>query len=190
LEIRKANVEDCSELTKLRIEMRIEKENISISESQQQKFYDNTYNYFIDNIKSGVFIAFLAVDTDEIVATSGICFYSVPPTYNNMRGVVAYVMNMYTKPQYRKKGVATQLLNHIVNESKVRNCTKITLNASEMGKSLYMKYGFKSIQNDMVYYLWQAPQMNVWAELYKNAISDNSKSDMRMLKIKQGRKSG
>lgn len=132
--------------------MRKERETEGLNENPQT-FYDNTYNYFKENIQNGSFVAFVAVEKDEIISTSGLCFYTVPPTYGNTNGLVAYIMNMYTKPQYRKQGIASQLLDCIVNEAKSKNCTKVTLNASEMGKPLYQKYGFKDLQNEMVYYI-------------------------------------
>lgn len=152
LEIRKSNTEDCSELTKLRIEMRKERE-AEISDENQRIFRDNTFNFFKENISNGTFVAYLAIENNEVIATSGLCFYSVPPTYSNINGKVAYIMNMYTKPQFRRRGIATRLLDYLVNEAKAKNCTKITLNASDMGKPIYLKYGFKDIENDMVYYI-------------------------------------
>lgn len=150
--IRKANIEDCTELTALRLEMRNERETDNLKENHQT-FYDSTYNYFYENIVGGNFVAYIAVENDEIVATSGLCFYSVPPTYKNTTGLVAYVMNMYTRQQYRKRGIATKLLDCLINEAKSRNCTKVTLNASDMGKPIYQKYGFKDLQNEMVYFI-------------------------------------
>jgi GNAT superfamily N-acetyltransferase len=154
MEIRKANIQDCIQLTNIRIEMRKERETESLNVSSEI-FYDNTLNYFKENILKGNFVAFVAVDKGEIIATSGICFYSVPPTYGNPDGKVGYIVNMYTKAPYRKKGIARQLLDCIVNEAKIRSCNKITLNASDMGKSIYEKYGFKDLQNEMVYYCEQ-----------------------------------
>ena len=73
MEIRKANVQDCVQLTSLRIEMRKERESECLNEAQHV-FYDNTFNYFKKNIAEGNFVAFVAVEKDEIIATSGICF--------------------------------------------------------------------------------------------------------------------
>lgn len=60
-------------------------------------------------------------------------------------------MNIFTIPNYRKQGIATKLLQHIMEEAKVRNCAIVTLNASEMGKPLYIKYGFQFTENHMEY---------------------------------------
>ena len=65
-------------------------------------------NYFVSSISDGSLISWLAVDDNEIVATSGICFYQLPPTFSNPTGRVAYVTNMFTLPKYRKQGIASQ----------------------------------------------------------------------------------
>jgi len=152
--IRKATLEDCAELTKIRIDFRRESETGNLTFSED-KFYQNTLAYFARGMTDGSFAAFIAIEDNEIVATSGVCFYTVPPTYQNPSGLVAYVMNMYTKPEYRGRGLATRLLGEIVGEAKSRGCTKVTLNASQMGKPVYTRFGFTEVQNAMVFYISQ-----------------------------------
>lgn len=41
-----------------------------------------------------------------MVGTGGISFYQVMPTYHNISGKKAYIMNVYTQPDYRRKGIA------------------------------------------------------------------------------------
>lgn len=150
MEIRKATVEDLEQLTKLRIEfLRKNEEDPELLKSFEQK----SYEYFKENIQSGDFVAYVAVVNSEIIATSGVCFYTLPPTYEHLDGKNAYIMNMYTKPKYRGKGIASLLLSLVVQEAKNRNCTKINLNSTEMGKPIYEKYGFFMITNYMEYHL-------------------------------------
>lgn len=54
---------------------------------------------------------------------------------------------MYTKPEYRNRGIATLLLNKLMEEAKNRKVEKLCLIASKMGKSVYLKCGF-SESND------------------------------------------
>ncbi len=150
MEIRKANYNDIAELTKIRTDLLKECAEDGIN-GIEQLLYDKTNTYFIENIPNGNFVSYIAIDNGQIVATSGLCFYSVPPSHSNISGMVAYIMNMYTKPEYRKRGLAMKLLDCVVNEAKARGCMNITLNASEMGKPIYKKYGFKDVDNDMVY---------------------------------------
>lgn len=151
MQIRKAELPDSDIFVKLRIAMRKERDQ-GFQESKNN-FITNTKHFFMENIKSGTFVAFFATDNDEVIAMSGISVYHVPPTQEIPNGKIAYLMSMYTLPQYRKKGIATQLLERVVNEANLLGCDKVTLNASPMGKPLYAKFGFKDMKDDMVFYL-------------------------------------
>ncbi len=150
MEIRKASMEDCVQLTEIRIAMQRErKPEFDYSEV----FYQDTLSYFKENIANDCFAAYLAIEGGKIVATSGICFYMVPPTWDTKNGKVAYIMNMYTIEAYRRQGLAAKLLDKLVQEAREKACTKIMLTASDMGLSLYTKHGFKLVDRNMVYLL-------------------------------------
>ena len=61
----------------------------------------------------------------------------------------AYIMNMYTNIDYRRKGIATKVLELLIKESKNRGVTDISLEATEMGRLLYEKSGFVKMNNEM-----------------------------------------
>lgn len=54
---------------------------------------------------------------------------------------------MFTHSEYRNRGIAKQLLNQIITEAQKRKVHHLFLIASEMGKPLYKKMGFK--ENDI-----------------------------------------
>ncbi len=58
-------------------------------------------------------------------------------------------MNMYTKPEYRRKGIAIKILDILVKESNNKGITAISLEATNMGRPLYEKYGFVKMNNEM-----------------------------------------
>lgn len=62
------------------------------------------------------------------------CFYK-----NNRYG---FIGDMYTLPEYRKKGLAQKLLSAAVAWLKSESITTIQLLASDQGKSLYKRNGF------------------------------------------------
>jgi GNAT superfamily N-acetyltransferase len=145
-------LDDIHELVKNRIKMRSEREENNESVDWDD-YSRRTYNYFAKHISDDSFTAWIALYGENVVGTSGICYFYAPPTYGNLSGITAYIMNMYTLPEYRKMGIASKLLDYIIEEARKKNCTKITLNASKMGKPLYERYGFKDVENDMVMYL-------------------------------------
>ncbi len=104
------------------------------------------YRYALEN---GDHVAYLVYDGDTFVGASGVSFYQVMPTYTNQSGKKAYIMNMYTAPQYRRQGIAYKALDLVVNEAKSRGISQISLDASVVGRKLYEKYGFVSMKDEM-----------------------------------------
>lgn len=99
-------------------------------------------DYFTSAISDGTFISWVMDNDGEIIATSGVCFYALPPNFSNPSGKIAYITNMYTKPEYRRNGIATELLDMVIGEAKKRGYKVIRLHTSEYGKSIYIKSGF------------------------------------------------
>ncbi len=51
-------------------------------------------------------------------------------------------MNMYTALEYRIQGIAIYTLDLLVNDVREQGVSQIALEATEMGRPLYEKYGF------------------------------------------------
>lgn len=113
----------------------------------------NSYDYYRDSLKNGSHAAYLVIDsingTEHFAAAGGISFYQVMPTCDNPDGRKAYVMNMYTRPEYRRQGIAGKVLELLIAEALERGITCITLDASEMGRPVYEKHGFVQMQDEM-----------------------------------------
>lgn len=85
----------------------------------------------------------------NLLAACGIFFADFPPHYFDPHPIRAYLLNFYTAPHARGRGLATQLLHHAVDECRSRNVQVITLHASKFGKPIYEKFGF-SPNNEMI----------------------------------------
>lgn len=147
---RKATIDDLMELSQVRTEFMTELENEN--EEMQKKLTERNIEYFSKALVDGSFVAWIAVDDGKIVGTSGLVFYDVPPTFKCLDGKTAYIMNMYTKKDYRNQGIAKTLFSKIVNEAIERGYHKITLNATKQGRYVYEKFGFTDVEGDMVLY--------------------------------------
>ena len=143
-----ATIEDLDVLIKTRIEVLRaankldERVDMSLVEKESSDYYKKA-------LADGSHVAVLVYDGERFVGAGGVSFYTVMPTYHNTSGKKAYIMNMYTKPEYRRKGIAYQTLEILVDACKKRNITHITLEATEMGRALYEKYGFVAMQDEM-----------------------------------------
>ncbi len=107
--------------------------------------------FYEKNLAAGTFVSWLAFDGDRIVGTSGMSFAEKPPYFTCPSGKLGILSSMYTDPNYRRMGIATQLLDRVVKEAKDRGCGTIYITASDMGVKLYESYGFKHNGNFMQY---------------------------------------
>ena len=113
------------------------------------KVEQESYTYYKCALENGGHIAYLVYDNETFIGAGGVSFYQVMPTYHNPTGKKAYIMNMYTAPEYRKQGIAIHTLDLLVKEAKKQGVTQITLEATEMGWPLYEKYGFVKMKDEM-----------------------------------------
>ena len=149
---RKATEEDIEILTKLRVKFLQEVEKPDLDESSAS-LNSSIFQHFTEKMKKDEFISWVAIEEDAIIATSGVSFLEVPPSFGNISGKEAYVMNMYTEPDFRKKGIGTQLLDLIIDEISEKDIKKIRLHTTEIGKPIYLKKGFKDSNSEMVLYI-------------------------------------
>ncbi len=108
-------------------------------------------DFYTKNMAAGTYVSWLAFDGDKIVGTSGMSFAEKPPYFTCPTGRLGILSSMYTNPDYRRMGIATQLLDRVVKEAKDYGCGTIYITASNMGVKLYESYGFKQNGNFMQY---------------------------------------
>ena len=110
---------------------------------------EESYAYYRRALETGVHIAYLVYDNGKFIGAGGVSFYQVMPTYHNPTGKKAYIMNMYTASEYRRQGIAFHTLDLLVKDIRKQGVSQITLEATEMGRPLYEKYGFVKMENEM-----------------------------------------
>lgn len=108
-----------------------------------------SWEYYHTALRDDSHVAYLVFDEDVFVGAGGVSFFQVMPTYHNPTGRKAYIMNMYTKPEYRRQGIAFKTLDLLVQEAKKRGITSISLEATVAGRLLYEKYGFVPMKDEM-----------------------------------------
>ncbi len=60
---------------------------------------------------------------------------------------------MYTRKEYRRKGIAKALLQKVVDEAKAYGCGVVQITASDAGALLYADFGFVQRRNFLQYNL-------------------------------------
>ena len=110
-------------------------------------------SYYQRHMQDNTFISWVAVDNGKIIATSGISIVEKPPTYGCPSGKIGILSSMYALVEYRRKGIATVLLDKVMLEAKKHGCGAVQITGSDMGVLLYTNYGFKKNGNFMYYSL-------------------------------------
>lgn len=142
---RKANLKDVDKLVELRKRQLID----------EGAFTDGNIDielkdYFCGSIADESLVVWVATEKDKIIATAGVCFFQYPPNFSNTTGKVAYITNVYTQDEYRKQGIATKLLEFVMNEIRMRNYEFIRLHASSQGRVMYEQMGFVDAEGFMI----------------------------------------
>lgn len=146
---KKATIQDIDELVRTRIIV-LRAANKLSDDVDMSLVETESYEYYKRALKSGEHIAYLVYDNDTFIGAGGVSFYQVMPTYHNPSGKKAYIMNMYTVPDYRRRGIAFCTLDMLVKDAKAQGVTQISLEATDMGRPLYEKYGFVKMQDEFI----------------------------------------
>ena len=149
LNYRKATIEDIDLLTKTRIEVLRAANGLS-DDTDMTEVEHQSYEYYRKALHDNTHTAYLVFDGDRFAGAGGISYYQVMPTFHNPGGNKAYIMNMYTRPEYRRQGIARRMLDILINDAKSRGISFITLEATQMGKPLYEKAGFVPLKDEMI----------------------------------------
>lgn len=148
MEYKRATIEDIEELIRTRIIVLRAANKLSDDEDMSD-VEKESYTYYERTLKSEEHIAYLVYDNKKFIGAGGVSFYQVMPTYHNPSGKKAYIMNMYTAPEYRRQGIAIHTLDLLVKEAKEYGVSQIALEATDMGRPLYEKYGFVKMEDEM-----------------------------------------
>ena len=121
--------------------------------TDEMDLYPALMDYYQRHLANGTFVSWLALDGDKIIGTSGMSFVEKPPYFGCPTGRIGLLSSMYTNPDYRRQGIARELLRRVVEEARAYGCGTVQITASDMGVLLYSDFGFVKNKNFMQYKL-------------------------------------
>ena len=146
LTIRRATLEDIEALIQLRLQLFRETGDLR-EEHSEQETADVARTYFQHALPTEQFLAWVAEIDGRIIGTSGLIFFEKPPIITRHRE--AYIMNMYTVPEWQRRGVASALLQEIIAYVRTTPASRIWLRTTEQGRRLYEKHGFVPTRDEL-----------------------------------------
>lgn len=83
--------------------------------------------------------------TNEIVSCVWLLVVEKPASLAFPNGLTGQLLNVYTMPFYRRRGIAAKLVELMLQGARDRGLHRVDLKATEMGKPLYAQAGFLEV---------------------------------------------
>lgn len=146
-----ADKEDIAELMRLRLAMLREVNHLPPDYAFSENFCACSREYFLHGNQTTV----LAIDEEDEedeknIGCATLCYMELMPTFSHPTGKRAHLMNVYTAPGYRGRGIARRMVAALIEEARRRGVTEISLDATASGRPLYRKLGFCDSEECMV----------------------------------------
>jgi GNAT superfamily N-acetyltransferase len=144
--VRRATLADIDALARHRVGMY--RDMAVVPESQEERLFDASADYFRVALASGEYLAWLATPAsspENIVAGAGLIVRSMIPRPGHDGTVEAHeaqIVNVYTEPDYRRRGIAALLMQHVLDFTRANGINRVSLHASDDGRPLYELLGF------------------------------------------------
>ncbi|KFE68285.1 GNAT family N-acetyltransferase [Hyalangium minutum] len=139
--LRKAGLGELEEVLRLRLALMLELSEFE-TDSEQAAWVNVTRRYLEDALPEGRFHVWLAYVGDGAVACAGLTLFERPPAPTNLTGLEAYILNIYTEPEWRRRGISRRLLSELMEFARGLGAGRLWMHASEDGRPLYESVGF------------------------------------------------
>lgn len=147
IEYRIADNEDMKLLMDSRLEMLRVVNNLPKDHKFDEVLEKESRDYFAAGDQTTI----LAIEQGQVIGCATLCYIRMMPTFSHPTGKRAHLMNVYTREQYRRQGIAARMVEMLIQEARGRGVTEISLDATESGRPLYERLGFTSSQECMVF---------------------------------------
>jgi GNAT superfamily N-acetyltransferase len=98
--------------------------------------------YFLRKLKDQTFISWIAEYENKPVGFSGMAIREQPGNFDVPNGKTGYILNIFTLKEFRKKGIASELMKRLIEEGKQLNLDRLELKATNAGEPIYRQLGF------------------------------------------------
>lgn len=118
--------------------------------SDDYEYSDEIVNESRDYLLNGDHTTILALDDGKVIGCASMSYMRIMPTFSHPTGKRAHLMNVYTRNEYRRQGIARKMVEMLIGETWKRGATEISLDATTMGRPLYESLGFTDSTECMV----------------------------------------
>jgi len=146
--IRRATAADAGVLARHRVAMF--RDMGALDERDAQPLAAASRRYFETAIPGGQYVGWVIDVGTETVGGGGLLVHAGLPRPENVDGgEESYLLNVYVDTAHRRNGLARRLMETMLAWCREQGHARVTLHASDDGRSLYESLGFKAPGNEM-----------------------------------------
>jgi GNAT superfamily N-acetyltransferase len=108
-----------------------------------ERFDSASRQYFEAALKGGTYFGLLAEINGQVIAGGGVVVASWPGSPLNFEPKRAWILNIYVESPHRHQGLAKAITEALMNWCRQNGFGAVALHASEAGRKLYEKLGFR-----------------------------------------------
>lgn len=142
IKVEKADLKDTDELVDIRLEYLTEDYG-SLTDSQIQMIKNQLPVYYRNHLNKDLFV--YIVRSEKIISCSFLLVSEKPANPSFINGRTGTVMNVYTKPEFRRKGIAGKIMEFLISDAREMKLDFVELKSTDDGYNLYKSVGFEDV---------------------------------------------
>ena len=104
-------------------------------------------DYLATHVDGATYRLFVAEEGGRIVGMGGLVVVDRPPHPRSRRSAEGFIVNVYTLPRWRGRGVGRAIMDALVADGRQLRLRRVWLRTSEEGRPLYESMGFRDPGN-------------------------------------------
>jgi GNAT superfamily N-acetyltransferase len=108
------------------------------------EFETASREYFEAALKARTYFGLLAELDGQVIGGGGVVVAAWPGSPLNFEPKRAWILNIYVEPSHRNQGLAKAITQRLIDWCRQNGFSAVALHASEAGRKLYEKLGFRS----------------------------------------------
>ena len=107
--------------------------------------------WLLEMMPKGVYRAWVVESGAQVISGGGITILPWPPGPRYFSGRLAFVYNVYTEPDHRRRGLGRMVMETIHGWCREECIGSLALNASQFGQSMYESLGYGVTPSPMMF---------------------------------------
>ncbi len=104
-------------------------------------------------IPYGSCIAWIAEFDNEPIASGELSILRTVPVPEDPSATTGFIHSIFVLPSMRRQGIASALIDLLLNHCRQIGITRVQLNSSEFGREVYARKGFRPLEQVMIRWL-------------------------------------